>query len=228
MVDLLTQLATLFETQGWTYTRQADPDCLAISFETPQGTVALAITAPDAATLAFDALGLGTLEVDDTTLLASLDQYLPDTLNLARQPHDGEVRLRLLLPVPDASLTADALEEPIDLLLAVALLLRQALPLVQQGLSLEAAFQQAQAAPAPEAAAEPPPMPEALRALAQELVQLQEHDDRHSLERRRELCQTMLAQIQRQEAPELWAAIQAELGTSCQRLYDITDEPTHT
>lgn len=189
--------------------------------------MSLAITAPDAATLAFDALGLGTVDAAHTALLASLDQYLPDTLNLTRQPDDGEVRLRLLLPVPDASLTAEALEEPIGLLLAMAPVFRLALPLVQQGLSPEEAIQRAQAAPAPEAAAVPPAIPEALRTLLQELVQLQGHDDRHSLERQRELCQTMLAQLPRQDNHELWAAIHVELGNSCQRLYDITGELTH-
>ncbi len=225
--DLLTQLATLFEAQGWTYTRLPDPERLSISFAPSQGAVSLAITAPDAATLAFDALGLGTVDAAHTALLASLDQYLPDTRNLTRQPDDGEVRLRLLLPVPDASLTAEALEEPIGLLLAMAPVFRLALPLVQQGLSPEETIQRAQAAPAPEVAAVPPAIPEALRTLLQELVQLQGHDDLRSLERRRALCQTMLAQLPRQDNHELWAAIHVELGNSCQRLYDITGELTH-
>ena len=227
MPALLTQLATLFEAQGWTYTRHPDPERLCISFETPQGAVSLGLSTPNATTLWLEALCLGTLDAADTALLARLDQYLPETLNLTREPHDGEVRLRRLMPVPESSLTADALEEPIGLLLAVAPVFRLALPLVQQGVNPEEAIQRAQAAPAPEIQAMPAALPAALRELLQELVELQEHDDRHSLERQQALCQTLLAQVQRQDAPELWAALQGELGNSCQALYDLTGIATY-
>ena len=227
MPTLLTQLATLFDAQGWRYRLHPEQDRLSTGFQTPRGDVSLDIYAPAEETLVFEALCLATLDPAHTEVLATLDQYLPEHLTLTRQPDDGEVCLRLLVPVPGASLTAEALDAPLDLLLEIAPVLRAALLLVQQGIPLEEALQRAQAEPAPEAVETSSAMPEALQALLQELVELQEHNDRSSLERKRALCQTILAQVQRQDASELWAAIQEELGNTCQRLYDMTGAQTH-
>ncbi|MGE3536891.1 MAG: hypothetical protein AB7N91_05555 [Candidatus Tectimicrobiota bacterium] len=228
MPALLTQLATLFEAQGWRYTLHPEPPYLSTGFQTPQGGVSLAFTAPTDDTLVCDALGLTTLSQEHTELLAELEQYLPEQLTLRYAPDNGEVQLRLLLPVPAAGLTAEDLDEPLSLLLALAPLLRRAMPLLQQGLPPQEALQQAQAAAAaePEAEAEPAALPEALAALLQELAALQDNHDLGSLERRCLLCQAILAQRHTQAAPELWAAIQGELGNSCQRLYDMTGTPT--
>jgi hypothetical protein len=69
---------------------------------------------------------------------------------------------------------------------------------------------------------ENPSVPEALRARLQELADLQDKNDRTSLERKRTLCEMLLDEVHRHDAHELWAALQGELGNTCARLYDMT------
>jgi hypothetical protein len=65
-------------------------------------------------------------------------------------------------------------------------------------------------------------VPEALRTPLHELADLQDKNDRASLERRRTLCQTLLAEVHRHNAPQLWVALQVEMGNTCATLYDMT------
>jgi hypothetical protein len=162
------------------------------------------------------------LAPEHSEVLVAILPYLPDAITLESVPHDGTVRLRLTVPVPDGRLTLEALDEALSLLFFLAPVLPPALALMQQGAAPEEALQHAQEAPpAQEAEADTPATSEALQALLQELVALQERYDYASLERKRDLCQSLLARRQPQTAPELWAALQGELGNTCQCLYAI-------
>jgi hypothetical protein len=132
MPELLEQLAGYFDERGWRYQLDHDNQVLHSRFGARHGPLTLAIRLLDPARWLLEAPRVTTLEAAQAAALPALAWHLPE-LNIAYDPADGEVRVRVWLPASADQLLVDGLEMALALLLPAADLLRPALRLVGEG-----------------------------------------------------------------------------------------------
>jgi hypothetical protein len=197
MSTILAQLAAIFDAQGWTYELDPDQGHLSTAFSTSQGPLSLVLRPLEEQAVLIEVLTLATLDAAHAAALTTMARHVPE-ISLAHDPANGQ---EAPPAAPAAKARMQALAERL----------------------MAADSREAVAALAEE---RDPPVPEVLRSALQELADLQNKNDRISLERRRTLCQTLLGEAHRDDAPELWAALQEELGNTCARLCDMTGMPS--
>ncbi len=123
----LSDLARAFDALGWRYQTIPDRDLLLTGFHTEIGSANLALRpALDGQAVLLEAVGLGQAPAEQMGELLALAWQWPG-IAVARDPQDGEVRLRLLLPVGQAALSPEALGIAVGTLVSAVEALRQTL-----------------------------------------------------------------------------------------------------
>jgi hypothetical protein len=127
MPIILSDLARAFDALGWRYQTLPERDLLLTSFRTETGSADLVLrpTAGGQAVL-LEAVGLGSQPREQAEALLALAWRWPGVA-IVRDPEDGEVRLRLILPLGEAPLAADPLRAAVAILLTALDALREAL-----------------------------------------------------------------------------------------------------
>ncbi|MDW8099378.1 MAG: hypothetical protein RML36_07860, partial [Anaerolineae bacterium] len=122
----LSDLTQAFDALGWRYQTVPDHDLLLTSFRTEGGSADLVLRpVAEGQAVLLEAMGLGSQPRERAEMLLAL-AWRWTGVAIARDPEDGEVRLRLILPVGEASLATAPLRAAVGMLLAAVDAFRQA------------------------------------------------------------------------------------------------------
>ncbi|MCS7220329.1 MAG: hypothetical protein RML36_00520 [Anaerolineae bacterium] len=125
----LSEIVQVFNALGWQYQTIPEREVLLTSFRAETGPADLALRpAAGGQAVLLEAIGLGQQPREQAEALLALAWRWPGVA-IVRAPEDGEVRLRVLLPVGRAPLTSEPLRAAIGVLLIAVDALREAVGL---------------------------------------------------------------------------------------------------
>lgn len=208
MSRLLRQLAQLFDIRQQSYNLDDIQNALLTTINEQHGPLHLAIRTLEDKALVIEVLNIAILGEEHIAALSALTWQFA-SIGLARNPDDGEIRARLVLPCND-NVDAIILDNAFELLLPVADALRPTLEELSKGtLKIRELLNREG-------------VPKALHPTFDKLFSLINRRDRKSLEKQFELCSILLEQVVKKDSPLTWANLQGTLGDVNSALLELT------